>query len=56
MAKLCELVDQNTNQCLQWVEHSYVPTLTNADRDAMIVWAVGIFAVVYVVRQLLRLL
>ena len=56
MAFLCEEVNSVTNECLKWVEHSFVPTLTTADRDHLILWAIGIFAVVFVVKQLQRLL
>ncbi|WP_455803222.1 hypothetical protein, partial [Acinetobacter guillouiae] len=56
MAFLCEEINTQTNECLRWVEHSFVPTLTTADRDTMILWAVGIFAIVFVAKQIQRLL
>ena len=56
MAFLCEEVNSATNECLKWVEHSFVPTLTTADRDTLILWAVSIFVVVFVVKQIQRLL
>ena len=58
MAMLCEKVDSTTNQCMTWVEHSHsiVPDLSTADRDAMLLWMIGIFAVVFVVKQIQRLL
>jgi len=56
MAFLCEEINTQTKECLKWVEHSFVPTLTTADRDTLILWAVGIFVVVFVVKQIQRLL
>lgn len=54
MAKVCEIVDETTKGCLQWTDFSLVPELTASDRNELIVWAVGIFAVVFVVRQIMR--
>lgn len=58
MAYVCESLQQQPNglqTCIQWTEQTFVPSLTNADRDTMIFWAVGIFAVVFGVRKLLKL-
>lgn len=55
MAKLCELVDEATNQCVTWVDYSILPELTATDRDALLLWMISIFAVVFAVKRLARL-
>lgn len=49
--------------CKAWAElppsstaQQVLPTLTTADRDAILLWMVGIFAVVFVVKRILRML
>lgn len=49
--------------CKNWVElelpksaaQTVLPTLTNADRDAILLWMVGIFATVFVVKRISRM-
>lgn len=55
MAKLCELVDEATNQCLSWVDYSFLPELTATDRDIILIWTISIFAVVFAVKKIGRL-
>ena len=57
MAYVCkELQNSNGVQtCVQWVEQTFVPTLSTADRDELLLYAISIFAVVFVVRQIMRL-
>lgn len=63
MAYVCETLSSpalNTEQtCSKWVLHQssgFLPTLTAAERDDMILWFVGIFAVVFTVKAIRRLL
>lgn len=58
MAYVCESLQQQPNgsqTCIQWTEQQYVPSLSDADRDTMIVWTVGIFALVFGYRKLMKL-
>jgi len=40
--------------CTEWQEASFLPELTGADRDLILQWAIGIFALVFVVKQIMR--
>lgn len=40
--------------CTEWQEASFLPELTSADRDLILQWAIGIFALVFVVRKIMR--
>ena len=40
--------------CTEWQEASFLPELTGADRDVILQWAIGIFALVFVVRKIIR--
>lgn len=40
--------------CTEWQESSFLPELTGADRDVILQWAIGIFALVFVVRKIMR--
>lgn len=40
--------------CTEWQEASFLPDLTSADRDFILQWAIGIFALVFVVRKIMR--
>lgn len=40
--------------CAEWQEASFLPDLTSADRDLILQWAIGIFALVFVVRKIMR--
>ena len=40
--------------CAEWQEASFLPELTGADRDVILQWAIGIFALVFVVRKIMR--
>jgi hypothetical protein len=42
--------------CMEWQEASFLPELTGADRDVILQWAIGIFALVFVVRKIMRFL
>lgn len=56
MAKLCEHVDESTNQCTEWVDHSYLPELSTADMDAMLYFFLSIMVVVFVVNRIRSML
>ena len=64
MAYICETLstpDSTGHQtCTNWVAYQpssgFLPTLTAAERDDMILWFVGIFAVVFTVKAIRRLL
>lgn len=40
--------------CTEWQEASFLPDLTTVDRDLILQWAIGIFALVFVVRKIMR--
>ena len=40
--------------CTEWQEASFLPDLTTADRDLILQWAIGVFALVFVVRKIMR--
>ena len=40
--------------CTEWQEASFLPDLTGADRDVILQWTIGIFALVFVVRKIMR--
>ena len=40
--------------CTEWQEASFLPELTSADRDLILQWVIGIFALVFVVRKIMR--
>lgn len=40
--------------CTEWQEASFLPEMTGADRDVILQWAIGIFALVFVVRKIMR--
>ena len=40
--------------CTEWQEVSFLPEMTGADRDVILQWAIGIFALVFVVRKIMR--
>lgn len=40
--------------CTEWQEASFLPELTGADRDLILQWAIGIFALVFVVKKIMR--
>jgi hypothetical protein len=40
--------------CTEWQEASFLPDLTTADRDLILQWAIGIFALVFVVKKIMR--
>ena len=40
--------------CTEWQQASFLPDLTTADRDLILQWAIGIFALVFVVRKIMR--
>ena len=67
MAYICETLSApalitGQQTCNKWVvleqqqSNSFLPTLTAAERDDMILWFVGIFAVVFTVKAIRRLL
>ena len=67
MAYVCETLSNpafitGQQTCNKWVvleqqqSNSFLPTLTAAERDDMILWFVGIFAVVFTVKAIRRLL
>ena len=52
--------DSNLATCKQWTvlepqTTNVLPELTNADRDAILLWIVGIFAFVFGVKRLRRM-
>lgn len=40
--------------CTEWQEAAFLPDLTTADRDLILQWAIGIFALVFVVKKIMR--
>lgn len=40
--------------CMEWQEASFLPELTTADRDVILQWVVGIFALVFAIRKIMR--
>ena len=55
MAYVCEIVDTATQACVQWAVYSPVlPELTDEARNELLKWAIGIFALVFVVRKIMR--
>lgn len=38
----------NQQVCVQWQEHSFLPNLTDVDRDALIEFSLEIFVMVFV--------
>lgn len=40
--------------CTEWQEASFLPDLSTADRDVILQWAIGIFALVFVVKKIMR--
>ena len=40
--------------CTEWQEATFLPELTGADRDVILQWAIGIFALVFVVKKIMR--
>lgn len=40
--------------CTEWQEASFLPQLTGAERDVILQWAIGIFALVFVVKKIMR--
>ena len=40
--------------CTEWQEASFLPEMTGAERDVILQWAIGIFALVFVVRKIMR--
>ena len=65
MAYICETLSApalttGNQTCTKWVAYQpssgFLPTLTAAERDDMILWFVGIFAVVFTVKAIRRLL
>lgn len=41
--------------CIEWQEASFLPDLTTADRDIILQWTIGLFALVYVIRRIVRM-
>lgn len=41
--------------CMEWQEASFLPDLTTADRDIILQWTIGLFALVYVIRRIVRM-
>jgi hypothetical protein len=67
MAYVCETLSSpafitGQQTCNKWVvleqqqSNSFLPTLTAAERDDMLLWFIGIFAVVFIVKAIRRLL
>jgi hypothetical protein len=64
MAYICETLSSpalitGKQSCDVWVletSSSILPTLTTAERDDMLLWFIGIFAVVFTVKAIRRLL
>lgn len=49
-------IESGTAQvCTEWQEASFLPELTGADRDLILQWAIGIFALVFIVRRIVRM-
>lgn len=57
MSYVCEIVNTATQACEQWAVYSpFLPELTAEARNELLIWAVGIFASVFVFRKLLAVI
>ena len=57
MSYQCKTLVTQQNElpvCTEWQEASFLPELTGADRDVILQWAIGIFALVFVVKKIMR--
>lgn len=42
--------------CQTWVEsQSFLPDLTNSDRDSLLLWMISCFVIVFTVKKIIRL-
>ncbi|WP_151788780.1 hypothetical protein [Acinetobacter ursingii] len=59
MDYVCRQLSQPTAEgvqtCLEWTEQNFVPPLSNADRDYMLGWIFSIFALVWGIKRVIRL-
>lgn len=66
MAYVCETLSApafitGQQTCNKWVvleqqqSNSFLPNLTAADKDSLLIWFIGIFIVVFTLKKLLRL-
>ncbi|ENV96651.1 hypothetical protein F938_02055 [Acinetobacter bereziniae LMG 1003 = CIP 70.12] len=53
---VCQLIDETTNQCLQWVPFSIIPTLTDEARDQLLLIMISTYISVLVVRAVKSLI
>jgi len=63
MAYICEDLGNSPETgepvCLKWVAyvpHNIVPELSAADRDTLLLWMLGLFVTVFVVKMIRKLL
>lgn len=52
---LTQIQSGTAQVCTEWQEASFLPELTGADRDLILQWAIGIFALVFIVRRIVRM-
>lgn len=52
---VCKTLDPVTVQCLEWTEQTFVPYLSASDRNEILIFAVSCFALVFAVKQILRM-
>lgn len=48
---VCQLIDEATNQCLQWVPFSIIPSLTDEARDQLLLIMISTYISVLIVRS-----
>ena len=67
MAYVCETLSSpaiitGQQTCNKWVvleqqqSNSFLPNLTAADKDSLLIWFIGIFVVVFTLKKILKLL
>lgn len=67
MAYVCETLSNpafftGQQTCNKWVvleqqqSNSFLPNLTAADKDSLLIWFIGIFVVVFTLKKILKLL
>ena len=66
MAYICETLSSpapitHQQTCNKWVvleqqqSNSFLPNLTAADKDSLLIWFIGIFVVVFTLKKILKL-
>lgn len=48
---VCSLIDEATNQCMNWIAFSVIPTLSDEARDTLLIIVISTYFTVFVIRQ-----